>query len=129
MIMAPPDPLERWIDFAAAAATSETNNSRGKGIYEEQLLPTVIEYDPVAAQPLTSQIEREEGPKHTVEVVPWKAWCASKTALALGEYMAYQAAITMVLVRTTSRGLRRTNACRFVWTWRRGSVGSGPRRQ
>ena len=61
-------------------------------------MPTVIEYDPVTAQPLTSQIEREEGPKHTsVEVVPWKAWCVSKTALALGEEIAYTAAITMVL--------------------------------
>ena len=94
----PPEPLERWIDFAAVAATAETTNSRGKGVEEEQLLPKVIEYDPVTAQPLTSQIEREEGPKHTsVEVVPWKAWCVSKTALALGEEIAYKAAITMVL--------------------------------
>jgi hypothetical protein len=48
---------------------------------------------------VTSQIEREEGPTQTtsVEVVPWKAWCASRTALALGEDMAYKAAITMVL--------------------------------
>jgi hypothetical protein len=44
--MAPPDPLERWIDYAAVAETSESNNSRGKGVQEEQLVPKVIEYDP-----------------------------------------------------------------------------------
>ena len=35
--MAPPEPLERCIDFAAVAATSEPNNSRGNGVHEEQL--------------------------------------------------------------------------------------------
>jgi hypothetical protein len=40
---APPDPLERWINFAAVAAPSVSNNSRGKAIHEEQLLPKVID--------------------------------------------------------------------------------------
>ena len=72
---APPDPLERWINVTAVAAPSVPNNSRGKAIHEEQLLPKVIEYDPVTAQPVTSQIEREDGRKQTisVEVVPWTA--------------------------------------------------------
>ena len=32
---APPDPLERWINFAAVAAPSVSNNSRGKTIHEK----------------------------------------------------------------------------------------------
>ena len=41
--MARPDPLERWISFAAVAAPSVSNNSRGKAIQEEQRSPKVIE--------------------------------------------------------------------------------------
>ena len=97
-------------------------------------MPKVIEYDPATAQPVTSQIEREEGPKQTtsVEVVPWKAWCVSKTALALGEDMAYQAAITMVLRAHHISGAetnQRVQICLDVETgkrWARAQKGMKP---
>ena len=51
--------------WAAVAAPSVSNNSRGKAIQEEQLLPKVIEYDPVTGQPVNAQIERVDGRKQT----------------------------------------------------------------
>ena len=54
-ISAPPTPVEAGIDFAAVAAKSASTKSRGKGVKEEQLLPKVIQYDPVTAQPTISQ--------------------------------------------------------------------------
>ena len=73
--------------------------SRDKDAQAAQLLPTFIQYDPEAAQPMNSQEQREvvRTPNASVEVVPWRAWCRSNVAIALGEDMAYQAAITMVL--------------------------------
>ena len=93
------DTIEACIDFAAIAAKSASTKSRGKGVKEEQLLPKVIQYDAVAAQPTTSPEEREAAPtRHaSVEVVRWKAWCGHTPAMSPGEDTAYQAAITMVL--------------------------------
>ena len=95
----PPKPVEACVDFAAAAPKSAITKSRDKDVQEAQLLPKVIQYDPVAAQPMNSQEQREvvRTQNASVEVVPWRAWCRSNVAIALGEDMAYQAAITMVL--------------------------------
>ena len=108
----PLDPLERWINFAAVAAPSVSNNSRGKAKQEEQLLPTVIQYDPVTGQPVNSQIERVDGRKQiaSIEVVPWAAWFAPQAAMALGDDLAHQGVVTMVFRAHHISG-RETNQC------------------
>ena len=95
----PPKPVEPWIDFAAAVPKAAITKSRDKDAQEAQLLPKIIQYDPETTQPMNSQEQREvvRTPNASVEVVPWRAWCRSNVAIALGEDMAYQAAITMVL--------------------------------
>ena len=93
-----PKPVESWIDFDAVAAKTPITTSRDKDPHE-QIMPTIIQYDLEAAQPMNSQEQRGlvRASNASVEVAPWRAWCRSNVAIALGEDMAYQAAITMVL--------------------------------
>ena len=84
-------------------------------------MPTVIQHEPVTAQPMNSQEQRElvRTPNASVEVVPWRAWCRSNVAIALGEGMAYHAAITRVLRTHHLAGeevCQRVEICVDKWT-------------
>ena len=95
-----PKPVDDWIDFAAVAANSASAASSGKIDKDaDKMMPKVLVYDPVTGKPTTQQDERQAAGKEaiSVEVVPWKAWCATEVANRLGLDAAYQAAITMVL--------------------------------
>ena len=95
-----PTPVDDWIDFSAVAANSASAASSGRIDKDaEKLMPKVLEYDPVTGKPTTQQDERQAAGQAaiSVEVVPWKAWCATEVANRLGLDAAYQAAITMVL--------------------------------
>jgi hypothetical protein len=127
----PPKPVESWIDFEAIAPKSARRKSRDTHVQDAQLLPKVIQYEPVTAQPMNSQEQREVActPNASVEVVFGGRGVGPMLRLLSARTWRISRPSPWFFVRTTLRLKRCVSAWRYALTSGQESVGLGRRRR